>query len=155
MRYFLYFLVFLLIGSNAMADVLSEEKVLAFIEKVDSSFINMDPEVLESALSDSAIIEGTTTVSGDVSEYSISKEQYLSSVVAAWRSYINYEYTKESSKIENITENEATVDEVVVETFEIDGSNYEVRSRNKVFIEREQETLKTTRVIANSTVTKT
>ncbi len=155
MRYFLYLLVSLLITSNVMAGPLSEEDVLEFIEIVDSSIINRNPEALESALSDSATLIGTTTVSGVVSEYSVSKEQYLSSVIGAWRSYRNYEYTKESSKIRSITENEAIFDEVVTETFELDGANYEVRSTSKVFVGREKGTLKATKIITNSTVTKT
>ncbi len=75
--------------------------------------------------------------------------------MAAWKIYKNYEYTKEHSTITNISESSAVVDEVVVETFEISGDSYEVKSKNKVFIEKDQETLKAVKIITNSTVTKT
>ncbi len=154
MKYFLYLLVSLLIASNAMAGALSEEEAMEFIEKVDLAFINRNPEALGSTLSDNATLMGTTTVSGDVSNYSVSKEQYLSSVIGAWRNYSSYDYTKESSKIRSITGNRAIVYEVVVETFELGGTNYEVRSTNKVFLEKEKEAIKVTKIITNSTVTK-
>ncbi len=97
---------------------------------------------------------GTTSVSGNISEYSASKEQYLSSVIGAWKNYRDYKYTKERSEIISITENTAIVDEVVTETFRVEGTSYQVRSKNKVFLEKRKETLKATKIITNSTVTK-
>ncbi|WP_027330699.1 hypothetical protein [Marinimicrobium agarilyticum] len=155
MKYFLTFLLFFFMASTAGAETLSESEIISFIETVDSSFKNRDPEALASSLSDSAKLKGTTTVSGSQSEYSANKEQYVSSVVAAWNNYKNYEYTKEQSTITNISKSSAVVDEVVVETFEIGGDSYEVRSENKVFIEKDQKTLKAIKIITNSTVTKT
>lgn len=152
------FKIFLILSAflsiNAMAIELNEQSVEGFIKKVDASFAEKDIESLASTISDQATLAGSMTFEGKTSEFSINKEQYISSVESGWNSDASYSYTKESTEIVLISQEEATIREIVVETATMGGNKYLIRSENQVVIKVVNDSLQAIKIIVKSKATK-
>ena len=137
-----------------MSQDLTNSEVIKFIEKVDSSFMEQDLSVLESTFSDNVILEGKTTAFGKVSDFKITKNEYMSSVASAWANYESYKYIKETYEIKLVENNRAVVEEVVVEEFSVNGSDYRVRSENEVTLEKTSGEVRAAKININSVMSR-